>query len=625
MKAEEANLIDLLRACSKKKNLHQGFRIHANALRRGLPTRGTRVAECLVSLYVKCGAIFKAQALLDGFGVRDVIYWTEVMAGLIRSGQSQLVLRCYAQMQHEQILPDAITYTCILKACGTQGDLELGKDIHEKVVEQGLLQKDGMLGTALVNMYAKCGALHKAHHVLEGLPVRDVISWNALISGYAQHGQGQDALDCFACMDEEGLYPNAVTFTCVLRACGSIGEVNKGKQIHDTIMKQGLLKNDIKLSNALIDMYIKCNKLTIAKEILESLPIRDVVSWSSLIGGYAGQGQGQAALDCFRKMQSEGFSPNAVTLIHLLQACSSIGAVEEGEKIHDEVMRQGLLQESIVVGNALIDMYAKCGALTKAQKVFDDLPVRNIVSWCTIIASYARAQQGQRAIGCMERMQQEGFSPNPVTFTCMLKACGNLGAAEKGQELHDHISKEGFLKGNLVLGTALLDMYAKCGDLDKAHGVLEVLPLGDVISWSTLIAGYAQQGHAEKALNCFESMQHKGIVPDSITFSCVLNACSHSGLVKEGETLFKDMTNKFGIEPKLEHYVSMVALFGQAGHLDKAIEIVRKVPSSLLSSGIWFSLMGSLKRWGDTSKGQWAFEEAVHLHKNANSWHTSAI
>ena len=173
-------------------------------------------------------------------------------------------------------------------------------------------------------MYVKCGVLAEAQQVLEALPIRNVVSWNALISGYTQHCRGHEALNCFEQMQGEGLSPNGITFLCIVKACGSIGALDKGKQIQEEVVSRGLLEKDIVIGTALVDMYAKCGDLTKAQEFLEQLPIRNVVSWSALISGYAQQSQGHVALECFEQMQREGLSPNDVTFLCVLTACSHV-------------------------------------------------------------------------------------------------------------------------------------------------------------------------------------------------------------------------------------------------------------------------------------------------------------
>ncbi|MCO5559087.1 hypothetical protein L7F22_012679 [Adiantum nelumboides] len=602
----------LIWGCCKTKDLSRGTRLHHELQERGLVEKN--YSDALVTMYAKCGELEKAQALLDTHNSSSTIPWTALIAGYARQGKGQNALFCFEEMQHVGIPPNAVTYACILKACGVLGALDKGKQIHDEVLKQGLLEHDVVLSTALVDMYVKCGAVLQAESVLNKLPSRNVISWNALITGYAQKGQGQQALECLKQMRFEGILPDAVTYICVLKACAAIGAIDKGKQIHDEILKQGLLEHDTVVGNALVDMYAKCGALSQAQSVLEKLPLRDVVSWNALITGYAQKGQGQQAVDCFEQMQCEGIQPDNVTYVSILKACAVIGAADKGKKIHDEIWKQGLLKHNVVVGTALVDMYARCGALPKARSVLQKLPTRDVVCWSALIGGYAKEGESQRALECFKQMQSEGIRPNAVTYVCILNACAVVGALDEGKKIHDEVLEDGLLEHNILLGNALVDMYAKCGALAQARSVLEKLPSRNVVSWSTLIAGYAQKGQGQQALECFEQMQHENILPDLATIHCLLNLCSHLGLVEKGQELFDNMEAVYGLKPDVECFTCIVDLLGRAGHLVRAVELIQGMPFSANSS-IWHCLLGACLKWVDVNIGTWAFQQAVVLDK----------
>ena len=218
-----------------------------------------------------------------------------------------------------------------LKACAHKKDLCEGSRIHASIVRKGLLEKSPYLATTLISMYAKCGALLKAQKVLEELPTRNVISWNALISGYAQEGRVYEAFKCFKTMQNEGISPDTITFICILKACSIARDVEMGITIHVKIVSNCFLFKDIALGNALVDMYAKCGLINKAQEVLEELPVRDVVSWNIMINGCVQNEQNNKALSIYERMQSEDLAPNSITFILILKACSNIGLIEKGE------------------------------------------------------------------------------------------------------------------------------------------------------------------------------------------------------------------------------------------------------------------------------------------------------
>ncbi|KAI5065495.1 hypothetical protein GOP47_0020190 [Adiantum capillus-veneris] len=602
----------ILKACSVIGAIDKGKHIHDEISRQGLLEHNVALGGALVDMYAKCGALPQAQSVLEKLPSRNLIAWNALIGGYAQKGQGQKALDCYEQMQGEGIPPNAVTYVCILKACAVMRAINKGKEFHDEISRYGLLEHSIVLGGALVDMYAKCGALSQAHSVLDNLPSPNLVSWNALIGGYAQDGQGQQALDCFEQMQHAGILPDPVTYVCSLKACAAIGAIDKGKQIHDEILMRGLLDHNTLLGNALVDMYAKCGDLLRARSMLEKLPSRNVISWSALIAGYAQKGQGQQALECYKQMQQEGIVPDAVTYVSILKSCAVMRAIDKGKQVHKEILRQGLLEHSVVLGGALVDMYAKCGALLQAQSVLKNLPFCDVATWNALITEYAQNDEGQKALECYEQMQQKGTRPDAVTYVGILKACAVIGAIGKGKQIHDEISRQGLLEHNIVLGGALVDMYAKCGALSQAQSVLDKLPARNVVLWNMLITGYAKEGQGEQALECFEQMQLDGILPDIVTFRCLLNLCSHLGLLEKGQELFDSMGATYDLNPDIDCLTCMVDLLGRAGHLVKATEVIQQMPV-LANSVTFISLLGACRKLLDVNVGTWAFEQAIEL------------
>ncbi|KAI5062664.1 hypothetical protein GOP47_0023203 [Adiantum capillus-veneris] len=407
-----------------------------------------------------------------------------------------------------------------------------------------------------------------------------------------------------------------IDFVLLLKTCALQKDLCKGSQLHGNIVKNDLLKHNIFIGNTLVSMYAKCSALAKARQMFDELPFRTLVSWTALIIGFAEQGRGEDALKCYEQMICNGHSPDAVTLAGILKACGSIGAAEKGKIIHAEILREGLLEKFIKLGSALVDMYAKCGALAKAREVFDELPVQNIVSWTTLIGAYSQQECGEEALNCFEQMKDKGLFPDAMTFSCILKTCGSLGAAMKGQEIHAEIARRCLLDNDTVLASALVDMYAKCGALAKAQGVFDELLVQDVGSWTALITGYDQMGKHDTVLDLFNKMIGKRIDPNSVTFIIVLNACRCLSLVVKGQQYFKTMKENYGIVPTLEHHTCMVGLFGSAGYFEQAMKEIKKMPSSGFLPA-WHTLLAACRKWGNVNHGRVAFEHAVGLDKKS--------
>ncbi|KAI5058791.1 hypothetical protein GOP47_0026961 [Adiantum capillus-veneris] len=501
----------------------------------------------------------------------------------------------------------------LVKDCTKERDLLKGSRLHADIARRGLLAKSIFIGSTIIDMYSKCGALSEAQGVLDELPVRDTVAWNALIAGYAQHNRCEDALNRYMEMQHEGLFPDPVTFACIFKACGNVVASEKGEWIHAEVLKYDFLAKHLVVANALVDMYVKCGALAKGRQLFDEIPARDVVSWTALITGYCQHEHYQEALTCYERMQHEGLSPNAVTFASALKACASLKAVVKGQEIHCEIAAKGLLRQNIILDNALMAMYARCGALVQAREVFNGLCVRNVASWAGLIAGYCQHGHGNKAIFCFEQMKKEGFSPNAMTFSTILKVCGSVGAVEKGLEIHSEIARKGLIGNSTALGNALIDMYGKCGVLAKAQEVFDNLPVYDVVSWTALIAGYCEHGQGEEAVDCFEGMKQKGFSPDAITYSCLLKACSNIGETEKGQTYFETLSTRYGVIPSLQHVTKLVVLSAQQGHFDKMMELLKRMPCFDCLS----TVINACQQWGNAELGRLAFDNVMRSSERA--------
>ncbi|KAH7294183.1 hypothetical protein KP509_28G059600 [Ceratopteris richardii] len=604
----------VLKACATQKNLTKGIRIHADVLKCGFLEINIFVGNSLVSMYSKCDALGKAQQVFDELVDRDVVSWTAIISAYAQHNHGKEALKCWTSMKYAGVSPNVATYASILKACGTIGALEEGKEIHIEVVRNKYLQNSAtVIGNALVDMYAKCNDLVKAQYIFDDLTVRNTITWNTLITGYCQHELCDKALVHFKQMKCEGLLPSAVTLASMMKACGNLRLIKAGKEIHIETGMDDRFKTDLVLGNAMVSMYGKCGALVEAKTIFDSLLIRDIISWNALIEGYCEKGYCDETFDLLKHMQDEGLSPDAGTFTSLLKVCGSLKAVENGERVHGEIVSNGRLGDA-VVGNAILDMYAKCGKLDMAQKVFNELPVRCVVSWTTLIAGYCEHGYDQKALSLFGKMKQHDLLPDAVVLSCVLKACASLGAAEIGEEVHFEIVRRQLLEHNVVLGCALVHMYAKCGVLSRAQEIFNEVSARSLVSWTALIAGYCNYGDLISALFYFEQMNVEGFYPDKVTISCILKASSGLGASRNGQTYYDAMSVTYGIIPNSKHRTSMVDLYCRAGQFDKAMDFFSRIPSTDRVPAC-FAIMGACYKLGNIDLGELIFDHVEIVSK----------
>ena len=291
-------------------------------------------------------------------------------------------------MQNEGVSPDAFTFVSVLKSCVNIGVIQNGKAIHTKLIKEGSFEKDYLVGNALIDMYAKCGALFEAESVFNKIQDRNVGSWGVLIAGYVEHGYEEKAL-CYFKHGYDCLFPDAFTFRSILEACGIIGAIEKGKEIHFLIIKKGLLDEDISVGNALVDMYAKCGILAKAQEVFNELGwAHDVVSWTTLMTGYAQMGEDEIVNDLFNRMVSEGIEPNVVTFNVILNACSHQGLLEKGQMYFEIMsMRYGVIP-SLEHHTCIVDLFGRAGRFQEAAGVITKLPNLDYLPlWASLLGS----------------------------------------------------------------------------------------------------------------------------------------------------------------------------------------------------------------------------------------------
>eukprot|EP01018_Ginkgo_biloba_P002634 Gb_30098 [translate_table: standard] len=594
----------LLQVCVHKKALSDGKLVHAHMSERGfMPDK--ILQNALVNMYAKCGNLVEARRAFDQMSKRDGYSWNTIIAAYSRQGFAQEAIALYHQMQRTGIQPNQFTFPSVLPACANLESLEQGMEIHEEISRSGF-QSDIFVGNALVDMYAKCGSIEKARQLFDKMPERDVVTWTAMIAGYAQNGQGVEALKLFRQMQLAEVKPNLKTFASVLPACAKLADLEQGMEIHEEIIRSEL-KCDVFVENALVDMYAKCGSIEKARDLFDKMPLRNVVSWTTMITGYAQMGHVDEALKLFQKLPE----PDAVSWNTMIAAYTQMGCVDEALQLF-----QNMPNPDVVSWNSMIAGYAQNGRVDEALELFQKIPKPNIVSWNTMIAGYGQNGQGAEALKLFRQMQLAGVKPDPKTFASVLSACANLAALEQGMDIHEEIIGSGF-QSYVFVANALLDMYAKCGCIEKARNFFDEMHPRNNVSWTTMIAAYAMHGYGEDALKLFKQMQHSGAIPDHVTFVCVLSACCHAGLVDEGRQYFDCMTQYYHITPTMEHYGCMVDLFGRAGRFDEAQDFINKMPVKP-DAIVWGCLLGACRKHNNIELGETAAEHLFELEpKNA--------
>ncbi|KAK8445099.1 hypothetical protein SEVIR_9G257900v4 [Setaria viridis] len=541
-----------------------------------------------------------------------------------------------------------------LLTAGNPPPFRLLLQLHGHLLVSGLLSSSSPFAPRLVSAFAltELASPRPLLHALALLaslpsPPDSASPYNAALRALSlcQHPHLLD-LHCLplyrALLNSGSARPDHLTFPFLLKACARVRErFYSGSAVLAHVIRLGF-NSDVFVLNAAMHYWSVCGSMADARRLFDESPVRDVVSWNTLIGGYVRRGLPGEALEVFWRMVEEGtVRPDEVTMIGAVSGSAQLGDLELGKRLHEFVECNGV-RCTVRLMNAVMYMYVNCGSLelaklvferidTKtavswttmivgharlgtmedARKLFDEMPERDAFPWNALMAGYVQSKQGKEAIALFHEMQEEKVTPNEITMVNLLSACSQLGALEMGMWVHHYIERHR-LSLSVALGTSLVDMYAKCGNIKKAICIFKEVPEKNALTWTAMICGLANHGHADEAIEHFRRMIELGLQPDDITFIGVLSACCHAGLVEEGREFFSLMDSKYHLKRKMKHYSCMIDLLGRAGHLDEAEKLVNTMPMDP-DAVVWGALFFACRMHGNITLGEKAAMKLVEL------------
>ncbi|WCJ22060.1 Pentatricopeptide repeat (PPR) superfamily protein [Euphorbia peplus] len=453
----------------------------------------------------------------------------------------------------------------LLQACGRRKDIQTGKKIHEIVSKSKLYCNDYVLNTRIITMYAMCGAILDSRVLFDNLQRKNLFQWNAMVSGYTRNELYGDAINVFVeLISNTDFKPDHFTFPCVIKACGWVSDAGFGELVHGMVIKMGLVL-DVFVGNALVAMYGKCGLVEEAARVFDYMPVKNLVSWNSMICGLSENGFAQ---ECFKvlvdmMMGQDGFLPDNATMVTLLPVCAREEMVEMGRGLHSLAVKLGLSEE-VMVNNSLVDMYTKCRCTYEAEVLFRMNNRKNAVSWNTIIGSFSKEGYIGKAFDLLRKMQmEEEIELDRVTVLNILTVFSGRSQLLSLKEIHGYSIRKGFYYNELV-ANATVSAYAKCQMLTYAERVFRCMEIKTVNSWNALIGGLAQNGNPGRALDLYIHMTHFGLKPDWFTISSLLLACSHLKSLRYGKEV-----HGFVLRNRLENdsfiCISLLSLYIQCG------------------------------------------------------------
>ncbi|CAN0906532.1 Pentatricopeptide repeat-containing protein At1g19720 [Linum grandiflorum] len=611
-KVKAATLIVLLQSCIESNSLDLGRKVHARI--DLAEEQSVFLSTKLVGMYAKCGSFIDARKVFDEMRERNLYTWSAMIAACCREKRWEEVMHLFYSMMRDGILPDGFLLPRILQACANCEDFETGRLIHSLVVKCGH-GSSPMVSNSILAMYAKCGKLDLALQFFNYVDKTDIVAWNSLIRGYCRKGQIEEALHLLNAMCKQGVEPNSLTWTILVTGYNNIGD------------------SDVALN--------------IMKEMESSGIELDVVAWTSMISGYAQSNRQQSqALSLFKEMVSAGAQPNQVTMAVAISVCAYMRWLNDGLEIHAFAIKMGFIDDGVLVGNSLIDFYAKCEKLEAAQEVFDMMVEKDdytwnsmiggyieagyyrkayeiftkmqrmekdaktkpdAASWNALIAGYSKTGQQEKAVRVFRQMLSSGFSPNIVSILSVLPAVTSLITLQMVKQLHGFVLRRN-LEASISISNSFIDSYAKSGKLGYSRTLFEKMNCKDPITWDSMIAAYVAHGCSDDALKLVDKMLAQGLPPNKGTFANMILAHSHDGNVDEGKHAFTRMMEEYKLTPATENYSAMVDLYGRVGRLEEAIRFIEAMTIKADSS-VWCKLFTACRVHG-------CVDLAIHAGEN---------
>ncbi|KAL8063806.1 hypothetical protein ABFX02_01G050700 [Erythranthe guttata] len=619
-RADHMSISCAMAACTSLQEFDIGLAIHGWGIKLGYSESSyASVSNSLISFYFQLKDIDAIGSIFNGMGVKNAVSWNTMIKGFFLIGEAEEAFILLRDMQFAALIqPDIATMVTVIPFCAELVLPREGKAAHGFIVRREMASELSVVN-CLINMYSKCGDIEKAEYLFSTMPKKDSVAWNTMIFGYAHNGKSLEARVLFKKMT--GFCKNCTlpTLLAIVPSCDSPDSIRFGRSIHGWGIKLGFTSQLFAL-NSLIHMYISCDVPSAAFALFESISIRvDVISWNTIIVGCTQKGHFSEALryfDSMRKASQIRFNP--VTLVSVLSSCGNLGLSFQGKLTHGLALKTGI-STHMRVQNSLVTMYGRLGDSESATSAFHLSEDRNLCSWNCAISAMSQNEDARRALDLFRSLD---FEPNEITLSTVLSACSHLGAVSVGKQIHAHVFRFRFER-NIYISAALIDMYSNCGRLEVAERVFRSSPNKSVSAWNSLIMAYGSHSMGSKAIETFEAMVGLGIRPTGGTFTSLLSACSHAGMVEEGRLYYECMLKEYGVVPCVEHRVCMVDILGRSGRIREAYDFVRELPEGGEEAGVWGPLLSACGYYGEVEIGREVAEVLFGLEPENVSYYVA--
>ncbi|KAJ8753330.1 hypothetical protein K2173_019729 [Erythroxylum novogranatense] len=601
VEANEITYGSVLSSCANLQACVFSEQLYSLAIKNGFYSNGY-LRTGIMDVFSKSGNFDYALRVFNDVSCGNVVCWNSIISGAVRNRENWVALELFGQMCRRFLVPNSFTFSSILTACAALGEIETGKGVQAWVIK--CCVKDVFVGTAIVDLYAKCGDIVEAVQEFSRMAVRNVVSWTAIIAGFVKNDDSISALKIFKDMRKMGGEINNFTATTVVTSCAKPGMVNEAIQIHSWILKAGFCLDPV-VEAAVINMYSKIGAIDLSEAVFkERTDIKNTGPWAVMISSFAQNYHPQRAIKLFWTMIKEGLKPD--------QACYSsvfsvIDSLRFGRQLHCYTLKNGFVFD-LSIGSSLFTMYSKCGTIKDSYKVFEEIPTRDNVSLASMIAGFAEHGLADQAFGLFQDLLSEETRPDQMSLAAILTACSGLCSLRRGKEIHGYIFRAEISREPLV-GSALVTMYLKCGALKFSKVVFDMLPEKDQISCSALVSGYAQNGLLEEALSLLHEISISNFAIDSFMIASILGAVAILNRLGVGIQLHAYVT-KMGLDSDVSVGSSLVTMYSKCGSIKDSSKAFDRIDEPDLIG--WTAMIAGYAQHG---KGEEALRMYEHMRK----------
>lgn len=583
----------------------EGFQIHSLVLKNGLLLHDVFVGTSLLHFYGAYGILSSAYRLFEEMPQKNVVSWTSFMVGFSDSGDNEVVVQLYQRMRREGIGCNQNTFTTVISSSAALDDEFLCHQVLGHVIKSGF-EDNVSVGNSLVSMFGSFGGVEEACYVFDQMVERDTISWNSMIAAYANNLFCVECFKCFDLMRNDHGEINATTVSTLVSVSSTLEMLKWGRGIHGLALKLGLDSN-ICLCNTLLTMYSETGKSEEAESLFRGMKEKDLISWNSLMAGYVSEGRNLDALRVLSDLLGLRKFISYVTFASAFSACSDPEFLAEGKMVHGLALIFGF-HENLVVGNALVTMYGKCGMMSEAKQVFQKMPEQELVTWNALIGGYAENEEPDEAVKAFKFMREIGEPANYITMVSVLGAFSAPPNLLKfGMPLHAHMILTGF-ETNEYVKNSLITIYANCGDISSSNIIFDELINKTTVTWNAMVAANAHHGFGEEALKLILEMQRARVDFDQFSLSASLAVAADLASLEEGKQL-QGLAIKLGFASY--HYVknSTMDMYGKCGQME---DVLKMLPEPNVRSRLcWNILISSFSRHGYFQKARETFHEML--------------